>query len=351
MDTIPIHPDEITSGWLSDLLDTEIEQVTWQPIGTGQVGDSVRFALEGPQVGHDAPGTLAGKFPSSDATSRQTAGMFGLYRKEVLFYREIAPLLEVRVPQVHFAATSADGQEFCLIFEDLGPARQGNQIAGCSIEDARHAIMQAAAIHAPSWGRSEIIEADWIVPSPAVSEQVALMYPQAHGLFRERYKGILEAEFMAVCDQFAEVNAIARPDSCPPPCLPHGDVRLDNLLFDIRGGEEPIAVLDWQTLTPGNAMTDVGYFMGCGIGQLGLDHEDELLDLYFSEMKRRGVGLSREEAYGDYRRGILHGLSTAVFSAAFVQRTERGDANFLSMARGACALALRHDSIGALEEA
>ena len=351
METIPVHPDEITPRWMSDLLDTEIEQVTWQPIGTGQVGDSVRFTLQGPQVGQDAPPTLAGKFPSSDPTSRQTAAMFGLYRKEVLFYREIAPLLEVRVPHVHFAATSEDGQQFCLIFEDLGPARQGNQIAGCSIEDARHALVQAAAIHAPSWGRSDIIGAEWIVPSPAIAEQVALMYPQAHALFRERYEDSLEADFMAVCDRFAEANAIARPDARAAQCLTHGDFRLDNLLFDIRGGAEPIAVLDWQTLTPGNAMTDVGYFMGCGIGQLGLDHEDELLDLYFSEVHRRGIGLSREEAYGDYRRGILHGLSTAVFSAAFVQRTERGDANFLSMARGACALALRHDSIGALEEA
>jgi hypothetical protein len=45
--------------------------------------------------------------------------------------------------------------------------------------------------------------------------------------------------------------------------------------------------------------------------------------------------------------GALHGLFTVVFSAAFVVRTERGDANFLSMARGAADLALDHDSTGA----
>ena len=44
-------------------------------------------------------------------------------------------------------------------------------------------------------------------------------------------------------------------------------------------------------------------------------------------------------------------MSTAVFSAAFVERTERGDANFLSMARGACSLALARESIEALKEA
>ena len=76
-----------------------------------------------------------------------------------------------------------------------------------------------------------------------------------------------------------------------------------------------------------------------------------MLDLYLAEMADRGVTLSRGEIAQDYRRGILHGVSTAVFSAAFVERTERGDDNFLSMARGACALALKHDSIGALKEA
>ena len=68
-------------------------------------------------------------------------------------------------------------------------------------------------------------------------------------------------------------------------------------------------------------------------------------------MRARGVALSHDEIEHDYRLGILHGVSTAVFSSAFVERTERGDANFLSMARGACSLALARDSIQALKEA
>ena len=351
MGEFPVHPDEVTAPWLSAMLGSEITVVSWKPIGTGQVGDSVRFTLEGPEVGASTPATLAGKFPAADATSRETAAMFGLYRKEVLFYRDVAPQLDVRVPQVHFAATCEEGHRFCLIFEDLGPARQGDQIAGCTLDDARAAIRQAAAIHAPSWGKASIIEAEWIVPSPAVAERVALMYPHAQAIFRERYKDTLEPELMTVCEEFAEVYGSQIHQQHRHQCLIHGDFRLDNMLFDIRGGAEPVAILDWQTVAPGMAMTDIGYFLGCGIGELGLAHEDELLDLYLAEMERRGVSLTRAGIHGDYRRGILHGLSTAVFSAAFVERTERGDANFLSMARGACALALKHDSIGAMKEA
>lgn len=318
----------------------------WEPIGTGQVGDSVRIFVESAGLSR----TFAGKFPAADPASRGTATMFGLYRKEVEFYRQAAPKLDVRAPKVYFADVSDDGVEFCLIFEDLGPARQGDQIAGCGIDDARAAIRQAAAIHAPSWGRADILEAAWIQPPEKLGATVGGMYPQAQTQFRERYRDVLETEFMQLCEGLADrANSYFVRDA-KPKCLVHGDYRLDNMLFDILDGEEPIAVLDWQTVTIGSPMNDVGYFLGCGIGQLGLDHEDQLLDLYYSEMAGRGVSLSHEDMQRDYRLGILHGVSTAVFSAAFVERTPRGDENFLSMARGACALALRHDSLSALEE-
>lgn len=347
MPTFPAHPDEVTPDWLGNVLGVEVRSVDWKPIGTGQVGDSVRFTL----AGDGAPATLAGKFAAADAASRNTATMFGLYRKEVEFYRKVAPHLEVRTPRVHFADVSEDGSECFLLFEDLGPARQGNQIDGCGIEDARHAMKQAAAIHAPSWDRADLLEAEWIQPPPNLGETVGAMYPQAQAVFRERYADTLEPELMQICEELAEAAPLWFRRQEQPRCIVHGDFRLDNMLFDIGGGAELIAILDWQTVTVGSALTDVGYFMGCGIGEkLWREHEDELLDLWLAEMAAHGVALARDDIWEDYRKGILHGVSTAVFSAAFVERTERGDANFLSMARGACSLALARDSIGALKE-
>jgi hypothetical protein len=343
----PAHPDEVTAKWLGDVLGGSVNAVRWEPIGTGQVGDSVRFHLTGEGV----PATLAGKFPAADETSRGTAAMMGLYRKEVEFYRTAAPLLDVRTPQVHYADADDAGTEFILLFEDVGPARQGDQIAGCGIEDARAGIRQAAAIHAPSWGKTELLEAEWLAPPPGLREQLGALYAQAHEVFRERYADTLEPEYMEVCNQLAKLSKASFTREDPAKCVVHGDFRLDNMLFDIKGGAEPIAVLDWQTVTTGNPMTDVGYFLGCGIGKaLWETHEMELLDLWRAEMQARGVKLSHEEIEHDYRLGILHGVSTAVFSAAFVERTTRGDANFLSMARGSCSLALHRDSIAALKE-
>ncbi|GAB4471336.1 MAG: hypothetical protein OHK0018_00970 [Erythrobacter tepidarius] len=343
MTRFPAHPDEITDDWWAEVLGRAPEHWTWEPIGTGQVGDSVRFTLD--FADGQGPRTLAGKFAAADPTSRGTAAMLGLYTKEVRFYRDLAPHLPVRTPATLFAEIADDGARFCLLFEDLGPARGGNQIAGCTIADAREVVRQAAALHAPSWRNPDILERDWLQPDPAAAARVKALYPQAQAIFRERYKDILEPEFMALCEELAEVTA-ATERRHEKTSLVHGDFRLDNVVFDIRGGAEPVAVLDWQTLTIGNGLTDIGYFLGCGIGDaLRRAHERELLELYCTEMTARGVPLTVEAIWRDYVVGALHGISTAVFSAAFVVRTPRGDANFLSMARGACALCLEHGSL------
>lgn len=354
----PTHPDEISPGWLTDKLseagvvaDATITALSWQPIGNGNVGDSVRFSLtydrEGPW-----PSTIAGKFPASDETSRATASAFGIYAKEVNFYRDVAPRLGARVPQAYVAEIAPNGVDFILLFEDLGPARGGDQLSGCTIADARAAIRQAAAIHAPSWNDAELLATQWLQPKPAALARRAELYCAAQAVFRERYAGVLEPELMSVCEELIEVVAKSIACESHPRSLVHGDFRLDNMLFDIKGGAEEIAVLDWQTVAIGNGLADVGYFLGTGIGdRLRRDHETELLDLYCSEMTRRGVPLTRAEFWDDYVVGGLRGIVNAVISTANVKRSQRGDACFLSMARGGCALALQHNSIARLKDA
>ncbi|MFN6933928.1 MAG: phosphotransferase family protein [Tsuneonella sp.] len=354
MHQFPDCPEAVEPSWLTDrlmesglLASGRVTTIEPQSIGTGQVGESVRFSLG--YAGGQGPATLAGKFASSDPTSRGTAAALGLYAKEVRFYRELADSLDVRVPQRVAAEVDESGATFAIIFEDMGPCRQGNQLAGCTIEDARHAIAQAAALHAPSWNNPHLIDRDWLSLRPEALAQIKALYPQAHAVFAERYEGQLEPELMSVCHRLNEAIDAWFDREQGARCLIHGDFRLDNMLFDVRGGAEPIAVLDWQTVGVGSGLVDVGYFLGCGIGdRLRRESESELLDLYCAQMTQRGVSLDREAVWDDYRLGALHGVSTAVFSSAFVERTERGDANFLSMARGACALAHAHNSMDVL---
>jgi hypothetical protein len=348
MSGFPAHPDEITPDWWAAVLGRAPLRWQWEKIGTGQVGDSVRFMLDFGD--HESPATLAGKFAAADPTSRSTAAMLGLYAREVHFYRDLAAQLPIRTPKTLFSEIAADGASFFLLFEDLGPARGGNQIAGCAIGDARAAVKQAARLHAPSWHNPAILDLDWLQPDPTAAAQVKALYPKAQAIFRERYRDVLAPEYMMLCEELAEIMAATdRPPQ--KTSLLHGDFRLDNMLFDIKGGAEAIAVLDWQTLAVGSGLTDVAYFLGCGIGDdLRRAHEAELLALYCAEMTARGVPLGIDAIWDDYVLGALHGVSTAVFSSAFVVRTQRGDANFLSMARGACALCLEHGSIALMKK-
>jgi hypothetical protein len=352
MAEFPAHPAAVSADWLTEQLPLEGARVTalhWEPIGTGQVGDSVRFHLcyDRPGAG---PQTLAGKFPAADETSRGTAAAFGLYAKEVGFYRELKPHLKVRTPHIYAAEIADNATDFILLFEDLGPARGGNQLTSCSAADARAAMPQAAAIHAPSWNNPALTGTPWLQPPPAQVGQIKALYPNAQAVFRERYADSLEPEFMAVCEQLNDMSEEWFGREGGDRCVVHGDFRLDNMLFDIKGGAEPIAVLDWQTVAIGNGLTDIGYFLGTGIGDaLRRTCETDLLDLYCAEMTTRGVPLNRDAVWDDYIVGALHGISTAVFSAAYVERTPRGDENFLSMARGGCALALQHGSLAKLK--
>lgn len=356
MTAFPKSAAEVTIPWLETRLrasgalgEGRITALEYVSIGTGQVGDTARFTLTYDREGA-GPATVAAKFASSDATSRSTAGMFGLYAKEVNFYRELAPKIDVRTPQVFGSDLNEDGTDFILVFEDLGPCRGGNQLTGCTIEDARHGVRQAAALHAPTWNAPWLADAPWLQPRPGTQEQMIALYPQAQAIFRERYADTLEPEMMAVCEALNDMVEAYFTRTSPDYSVTHGDFRLDNMLFDVRGGADPVAVVDWQTTGAGCPMIDLGYFLGCGIGDaVRRPHEDELLDLYCEEMTRRGVPLTRADIWDRYRVGALHGVSTAVFSAAFVVRTDRGDQNFLSMARNSCGLCLDHDSIGALK--
>ena len=283
MAAFPSHPDDITPEWLTGRLHEagvlqrgNVTGFRWEPIGTGQVGDSARISLSYDQAG-GGPATVAGKFPAANPTSRGTAAMMGLYTKEVRFYRDLAQQLDVRVPATYAAEVNDDGSSFVLLFEDLAPEKGGNQLDSCSFDEACHAIRQAAALHAPSWKNAAILSLDWLQPQEAVTSQIRALYPQAQAIFAERYADALEPEFMAVCSDLAANDAWLSRNH-PKVSLVHGDFRLDNMLFGIGRGAEPIAILDWQTLSLGHPMTDIGYFMGCGIGnELRQRYEAELL--------------------------------------------------------------------------
>lgn len=327
-DDLGLTPEWLTavmraSGRLSG---SRVVEVSKTPIGNGMLGLNLRLELTYDRVEPGAPQTLVAKMASLRPESRESGAALQLYARETRFYQELAPRIVTGLAPTLFADVSADGRTFCLLFEDMGPARGGDQLAGCGIEDARAAMMAAAALHAPLWGKRELLELPWVDRNLMVSMYISTMPPYVPACI-ERFAALLEPGVAEIATQFAACIGRYFERHAKPWTITHQDFRLDNLLFDARDGKVPVAVLDWQTFLPGPGALDASYFNGAGLlAPLRRQHEESLARLYHGELLARGVrDYGWDQCWNDYRLYAAHGVIMGIVGAAITAPTERGD--------------------------
>ena len=331
------------------LREAKITRVTHSPIGHGLLADSVRFAIEYDRPVEAAPASLAGKFPSSDPSARANSGDLSIYATEVTFYREIAPFTAARVPLPYYAQINRATNEFGLLMEDLAPARQADQITGASKADAFSALEQAAALHGPYWNSDRVQASEWL-DGTADRLSVIGKLPAIMALFHERYDEILEPEYMRICDQYiakADKFLLRKPESVT---VAHTDYRLDNMMFNVRGGASKLAVLDWQTVSRDHGALDVAYFLGFNI-PVGLrrQSEKEFLAFYLEELRKYGVvDCTADELWREYRIGAHFGVFCAIAASIIAKRTERSDQLFMAIARRSCTQMMDLETLSAV---
>ena len=321
-------PEQLTPEWLGAALGgAPVETVELEAIGTGQMSDSTRVKI-GYRAGHaDGPASVVLKSASSDESSRATGVGLGIYEREVRFYRELAPRIGGPLAHCYLSVIGQDGS-FTILLEDLAPAQQGDQIAGCSVEQARVAVQALARLHAPVFADPQLGATPWLNQGSVLTQGLVT---QLLAAFQERYEGRVAPEHVEVCERFVASLDGWTAERRPPLGLVHGDYRLDNMLFGSTDAPRPFAVVDWQTASWGDVMTDASYFIG---GSLTLEdrraHEQELLRVYHDALQEHGVrGFGWEECWAGYRRQSFLGVLMTVAPAMLVQRTERGDEMFL----------------------
>jgi len=330
---IPTAVGDLTPAWLSTALDATVTGVRAEPVGTGQIGTCHRLFLRGEGV----PATVLAKLPALDPGAREL--LAGVYRTETLFYAEVAPTVAIRVPACHHAAMSPDSGAFVLLLEDLAPAEQGDQLAGCTVPQARDAVVNLAGLHGPRWCDPTLLDLDGIGLNDAEAARLlAELYGPATETFLGGLGDLLPAEDQATlrdCVAVIEAWSLARAERFG---LVHGDYRLDNLLFPPGGGPGSVAV-DWQTLSLGLPARDLAYVLGTGLPVAERrTHERDLVASYHEALEGYGVAsYPAALAWEDYRFAMLQGPLVAVFGCAYGTRTERGDRMFAAMATRACA--------------
>lgn len=345
-----LTPSFLTSALRARGLITNSEIVDRQivPVGTGQLAQSVRVALTYDSPEKAAPASVVAKLPSQDPSSLQMASATGAYLREVRFYQELANTLEVRCPDVYHAHLT-DDTTFVLVLEDVGPAAVTDQLQGCNVEQAALVMEQAAALHASSWHDPRLTSAPWL-PGVAIWRQLANTLPHAHQAFLDRFGAGLEPQQVTVIETISREVGLWLSAIEEPRCLWHGDFRLDNMLFDAKGGEVPVVVVDWQSVMPGPGIIDTSYFLGTSVTEeLRAEYEEELVRVYHQALLDRGVSdYGWEQCWREYGMHALFALVITIPASLGVEQNERGDEMFLTMAQRATSQIAALDSFAVL---
>lgn len=337
----------ITTEWLSGALGSEVTGAETEIVGTGQMGSCHRFRLDGDGL----PATVLVKLPLEDPDARAMMA-FG-YTNEIRFYSEIAPTVDIRVPECHYAELG-EGGVFTLVLEDLAPAKVGDQLAGCSPEQAMGAVVNLAGLHGPRWNDPTLLEIEgMLLPTPEIGEMAQEAFTPAVDTFLEAIGDTLSAEDVETLKQVAPYVGSWMCGRSDRHTVLHMDYRLDNLLF---GADGTVFAVDWQGLSVGLGGRDVAFFLStCLSVEDRRAHEREIVAAYHAKLLTYGAvsdssGHSFEECWDDYRYGVVQTIFITVFGLAFGARTERGNQMFKRMIEGGCAAVRDLDVLALLEQ-
>lgn len=345
------HPDWLTAEWVGDILGSPLRSMTARRIGDGLVGMNLRLALDHVEPSPDATSSVVVKLPSPDPTSRATGTAMRNYEREVMFYTHVATTVDMRVAHCHHASWDADSGDFVLVLEDLSPGQQGDQLTGCSLAQARTAVLELAKLHGPRWDDPTLADFEWLGrrTGPDDTARLVELWAILAPGFMATYERYLTPEAVDLVIRFGERLGEWVDGHEGPMTVTHGDYRLDNLMFAGPEGGYPVAAVDWQTPGHGIATGDVSYFMGAGL--LPPERravERELVDAYGAALSTYGVDVDSAWLWHHYRRDTFAGVVMTVLASQIVGRSERSEALFAAMATRHTQHALDLDSLALL---
>jgi hypothetical protein len=311
---IPAGPAELTAEWLTQALrqsgtivKSTIDSFDMEIIGEG-VGLMGQLACvtpryDRPEVG--APPTLIAKFPAEAEENRELGNHFRFYEREIRFYRELADEIELRTPRCYYSAMDIEADRYVLLLEDLAPARVGDQLVGCSRQEAELAVRELAKFHATWWDSQRMEQIDWMpYANDSVNRYVQDSYQDAWEPFVERFANQVPKAVLKTGEKLAnKLSTIQDQMADPPRTITHTDFRLDNLFFATPEGGDPLSVIDWQLSSRVRGVYDVAYFMSQSVRRDERSaSEMDILRAYHRVLVENGVrGYDFERCLRDYR--------------------------------------------------
>ena len=314
---VPTRLQEVTPSWLTEALRGSGLSGTATVIacsseaiseGKGFMSQLFRLWLDYDSDPTDLPRSVIVKLPSSDPLMRQFFDRLGQNLCEVRFYQSMAAHGTLQTPGSYYGGIDPETGNTVLLLEDMSHARQGDSVAGCTMEEARQAIGQLARFHA-SWWNSPVLDGlDWIPSKDDHTRVYEELYLDAWESFIGKAGDGMPPRLRLVGDRLRdEVTAIKARLASPPRTLIHGDYRLDNCFFTTADNSQPLVVFDWEFCAQGRGTYDVATFIS-EVFSTPRRREEEmgLLRLYHATLQECGVtDYGYDECLADYRLSML----------------------------------------------
>ena len=267
-------------------------------------GQLVRLRLRYQDGRPRRPETLIAKFSAAEPAARAIISALGHYEREVRFYESLSSRTPVPTPHCYYSHLDTDTGFALLVLEDLAHARNGNTIAGCTVEEVARVLATLARMHATWWQAEDLANATWL-------RLRYLLAPEAMvGAFNQGWPSFLQKLSIPVTPQISEMgNWIAQNLQAAattlfesgPRTLIHNDVQADNLFFD--SADRDVILIDWQMATYARCVIDVaGWIRGQLEPEIRRTTETQLLRLYHDALVANGVkDYTLEQCRVDYR--------------------------------------------------
>ena len=365
---LPLFRHEVTPVWLDHILRDagllthgSITHIDMRLIGedVGFMGEILELRpVTAPPVALSRSRMIL-KLPAAGDNHR-VGQIAGVYEREIRFYRELGDSLQVRIPACYYADMEVEtdpakglaavrfvnrlplwmlwpvfrmanwlgGRQrrgYALLLEDLGHLRRIDQVAGCSLEDARTALRSMARLHAQFWEGAGLESLHWVVPLELMLKLTQAMYLKTLPLFLADCRDRLTDRDIELLESLKDSGLpLMQSMSRGSRTLLHGDYRLDNLLYDDERAE--VVLLDWQTLIQGPAGLELAYFLSASLDEKASDDElQELVSYYHGCLVHLGIEIPLSQLQQEYEAGLMIVL-LRVIPAEYQDMLELGDA-------------------------
>lgn len=312
---IPSSLNDIDAAWLTSalkekgLLKSKVLNVDIESIGAGigLMSELGRLTIKYADA-EILPSNIVAKCAAQNE-NRDIARILDYYHREANFYDNLSKDCPLTVPKSYFTAVDSETYDCVFLMEDLGDHALGDQLEGCTREQAEHSIERVADMHGKWWNKLE--EYPWAYDSVCDDELIKLgdwIYKPGLEPTIENFSDCISSDMQRVMRAVgAHYQQVFQKLSGSHRTFIHGDYRLDNIVYRSVNGKIDSTVLDWQLSGLAPSMWDIAYFMCQSLkADLCREIERDLIRLYHDRLLAAGVeNYSHEECWNDYRIWIL----------------------------------------------